>query len=166
MVLEIVNITDRMPAKPAYWPNGRMVVRRLASIRQIVIHHTVTPDMFDPAGIARYHVYSRQYPVVGYTYMIQTDGTIYQVNALSTVSWHVAGANTRSIGVALIGTFTLSPPGASQLEAAGRLIRHLHDLLGRPVPVVGHKEVPGNATACPGDTWLTWRKYLLPDGAT
>jgi hypothetical protein len=62
----------------------------------------------------------------------------------------------------LQGDFTVSPPPAAQLEAAKRLVNWLKAELG-DVDVLGHRQMPGAATACPGATWAQWLPYVSGD---
>ena len=129
--------------------------REPGTIQRIVIHHTATPASTTPQAIARYHVRERGWPGIGYHYVIAADGTVYQTNPPTSVSYHVRAFNPESIGIALVGDFTAEPPPATQLRAAAELIRSIRSLLGRELPVFGHRDL--NATQCPGNTWHEWR---------
>ena len=63
-----------------------------------MIHHSATDDG-SPEAYARYHVQTRGWPGIGYHFVIQKDGGIYQTNRLDTISYHVSGQNTNSIGI-------------------------------------------------------------------
>lgn len=141
-------------------PTKEYNTRSLDSVSDLVIHHTVSPDDRTSAQIAAYHVNGRGWPGIGYHYVIGGDGTIELVNYLDTISYHAAGANAYSVGIALKGNFTDTPPSKAQLQATGWLV----DELKRELPIVialGHKEVAGSATACPGDTWEEWRDRVV-----
>jgi N-acetyl-anhydromuramyl-L-alanine amidase AmpD len=140
-------------------PDNDYDTRRLSDITDLVIHHTVSPDDRTAAQIADYHVNSRGWPGIGYHYLISADGTIEQTNYLETVSYHAAGANNYSVGIALKGNFTDVWPTDVQLQATEWLVDNLqNDLIIDNV--LGHKEVAGSATACPGATWLEWKGVI------
>jgi N-acetyl-anhydromuramyl-L-alanine amidase AmpD len=95
------------------------------------------------------------------------DGTIYQVNYLTTKSFH-AGAlgddapsdeNVWSVGVALMGNFMRIPPSEAQQNAARWLVAYLKGLL-EVTDVRGHGSMPGASTKCPGDTEDDWLPYV------
>lgn len=159
-VPEIDNIAMALPRRPQNAPGGKIKQRKLERVEMLVIHHTVTPRIFPPENIARYHVYNRKYPAIAYHYVVEGDGTIYQTNPLTDVSWHTSGFNTMSIGIALTGTFMNGrEPTEKQCRSTSALVCYLQDLLGRDVPVRGHKQLV--QTACPGSTWANWSHKVL-----
>lgn len=121
--------------------------RKLSAIDTAVIHHSATTSG-SAQSYARYHVETNNWPGIGYHYVIDTDGTINQVNALTTVSFHVKNNNTRSVGICLTGNYETQQPPAVQIESAILLIRYLNGLLGRKLRIKGHGEL--QAKACPG----------------
>jgi len=117
----------------------------------LTIHHTVSPPDRSIESIAQYHV-NKGWPGIGYHFVIKDDGRIFRVNYLETISYHAGYGNPYSVGIALQGDFTNSPPPNAQLEAVRWLVNKLSgDLL--ITNVLGHKEMPGAATQCPGNTW-------------
>ena len=141
---------------------GYYAVRHLEAINLTVVHHTATRASLEPWEAAVYHVNTLEWPGIGYHYFIVPGGTIYQTNKLETVSYHAGNSNTKSIGVALAGNFYSGDGVGRPSLAQERSLRWLHNvhlpaMLGRSIPLLGHKEVPGAATACPGDNW-DWHK--------
>lgn len=128
-------------------PNERYATRSLSQIQQIVIHHSAT-NSGSAAAYANYHVEHRGWPGIGYHFVIDKDGTINQTNYLETVSYHVSGQNTRSIGICLTGNFDVQEPTASQINSLVRLIQHLSTQLGR-LPLKEHNDFA--AKSCPGE---------------
>ena len=66
---------------------------------------------------------------------------------------HVRGddLNNISIGICLVGDFTSAPPTARQISSLKALLMHLLQLTElQPSQIIGHKNLPGQATACPG----------------
>lgn len=85
---------------------------------RIVVHHTAsTPNSTNPAASVRaiylYHSYVREWRDIGYNYLIDQNGTIYEgkLGGDETQGYHAFGAaNRMSIGISLIGDFTSTTP--------------------------------------------------------
>lgn len=156
---QIPDITDSLPKHEDKTYTSRV----LEDIRNFIIHHTaVSPDV-GPEAIARYHVKRRDWPGIGYHFVVMADGTTHQTNRLETVSYHARQANPTSIGIAFAGNFMGTEPTATQLESGGRLLSYLMQKLNLTSDSIkGHKDfVP---TACPGNQWdtgTTWHDHLL-----
>ncbi len=117
----------------------------------IIIHHTGAEEK-DAQAVRAYHK-SLGWRDVGYHYLIERDGRVVPGRDLSLPGAHcrAGGMNYRGIGVACIGNFENHPPLPPQVEALAALLRRLlkeHGIL--PGNVLGHREVPGAATLCPG----------------
>lgn len=148
--MPITDLTAVLP-RTSPWPT------RTVPPDCIVIHHSVTPSDYPLDRIAEYHV-GRGYPGIAYHYAIPGDGAVYRCNPDDALSWHGHDGNT-GLGVVLLGDFTSAPPTEAQLVSAAWLVGYLRGLYG-PLPVLGHRDCGRAATACPGDTWLTWRERL------
>jgi len=152
---------------------------RFARVRRLVVHHTVTAnDDTDPAGTIRaiyaYHVQSRGWDDIGYNFLVDSNGNIYEgrysrplaqgelpngenTNGMGVIGAHAAGYNTGSAGVALLGNFSsVSPRPAAVVSLVNLLAwkadRHGIGPLGaaQGIPnIAGHRDV--GSTACPGD---------------
>ncbi len=158
----IVDIVDDLLKGSHYDVRRLYAVRHLEAINLTVVHHTATRASLDPWEAAIYHVNTLEWPGIAYHYFIVPGGTIYQTNKLETVSYHAGNSNTKSIGVALAGNFWSGDGVGRPSLAQERSLRWLHNVhlpavLGRSIPLLGHKEVPGAQTACPGDLW-DWHK--------
>lgn len=158
---EIADIVEELPKHAT----KRYATRPLSAIKALTIHHTVSPPDRAVAQIAAYHVTGKDWPGIGYHFVISDTGKIYQTNRLETKSYHAGSAepgdeNLWSVGIALQGDFTEAPPPPAQLDAARWLVGWLKGQLPIEV-VVGHREMPGAATACPGATYLEWLPGLV-----
>lgn len=138
----MVRLVGKLPVHPSF----RYGTRDLSQVDQIIFHHTAGSQ--GPKAIADYHVQTNGWPGIGYHFVIDAHGTIYQTNELSTLSYHCKGQNTRSIGIALIGNFELTEPSPQQYEAARQLVRDLRKQLPQIDSIAPHKQY--RATACPG----------------
>ena len=152
--LTINNIVDELTKHST----KTYATRDVQDIDTIVIHHTVSPPDRTIDSIAQYHVNSNDWPGIGYHYVINGIGEIFQTNHLNTVSYHVGDHNDDTIGIALQGDFTDNPPTDEQLKSTKQLIIHLRGLL-TGTDVKPHREL--TATQCPGNTVDQWFDSLL-----
>jgi N-acetylmuramoyl-L-alanine amidase len=120
---------------PAYYPAQVMTV-----------HHTATRNNdSDPAAtvraIYRYHAVDRGWGDIGYHYLIDESGRVYEGRWSGTdgdpahdasgnmvTAAHVGGFNSGNLGIALLGTLTTRPPTTA---ARAALEEVLADLAGR-----------------------------------
>lgn len=98
----------------------------MRDIRAIVIHCSATPDgkPFTIADIDRWHR-ERGWRKVGYHRVIHVDGSVHVGRKLKEIGAHVAGQNSHTVGICMIGTrrFTLAQWGAlANLVAELRLL--------------------------------------------
>jgi N-acetyl-anhydromuramyl-L-alanine amidase AmpD len=117
----------------------------------IIVHHTGAEER-DAGQVRRYHL-SLGWRDVGYNFIIEREGRVVEGRPLDVPGAHCRAGdmNRRSIGVALIGDLDCRPPTWMQAEALASLLRELmakHRI--PPARVLGHREVAGAATACPG----------------
>jgi N-acetyl-anhydromuramyl-L-alanine amidase AmpD len=140
----------------------RYRMRSLAGIKYLVIHHTGVDADSTPSEIARYHVNVRDWPGIGYHFVVSQDGTIYQTNNLATMAYNVARRNHEVVGICLPGDFNTHPPRKAQIGAARKLLEALRLQLPK-TEIVGHREIalPGHETTCPGDTFLAGPRWKV-----
>jgi N-acetyl-anhydromuramyl-L-alanine amidase AmpD len=134
--------------------------------KYIIIHHSATDEgsslSFDKAHI------SRGWHGVGYHFVIDNgskgkdDGQIEvsprwlkQENG----SHCKAGSmNTKAIGICLVGDFSREAPTPRQMDALVYLVNRLRKYYGIPIGrIMGHGQVPGASTECPG-TNFPWEE--------
>jgi hypothetical protein len=156
--------------------------RTFHPLRQIFVHHSAGSN-YDRNGAATmraiyaYHTQTRGWCDIGYNFVIDWSGTIYEGRwARNYASWethdsedyrdrvvagaHVAGFNSGSVGISLMGNFTsVGPPAAMKQSLKAMLAweagRHelnptgTHSFNGRTLRVIaGHRDA--GQTACPG----------------
>jgi N-acetylmuramoyl-L-alanine amidase len=147
MDYKIQNIVAQLPKHP----KKQYSKRSLSQITQAVIHHSATPMNAigsRPQVYARYHIDNRGWAGIGYHFVIQPDGSIFQTNLLETVSNHVQNANTKSIGICLSGNFDTEKPTDAAYGAAVWLVKALNGQLGRELGIHAHNEYANKS--CPG----------------
>ncbi len=146
MQYNIKDIVGSLPKGKGAYPS-----RALSKITQVVVHHSATKSTLpgsNPTAYANFHVSNRGWPGIGYHFVIQRDGTIFQTNLLTTVSNHVQGANTKSIGICLSGNFDEEQPTPEALGALVHVIRYLNTQLGKTLGIHAHNEYAPKS--CPG----------------
>lgn len=162
---------------PTNWPP------EYATPTKFIIHHTVSPNDQDGYQAVRaiyyYHANTRGWDDIGYNYLIDNQGRIFEGRYGGTndagqtvVGGHALQYNYGSIGVALIGTYSEVEPPAPTLDALVDLLVAQgleHDigpydegpLAGTDFEygVLGHRDVLPGHTVCPGQAAYN----LLPD---
>jgi hypothetical protein len=157
----IKDLIDTLP----HHSTKKYKTRSLDAIEYLVIHHSAVPPTVGPQRIAQYHITRQDWPGIGYHFLVGADGTLYQGNALETVSHHAANMNTASVGICFLGSFMKEVPPQAQIQTGAHLTAWLMQELGIPLDKVrGHKEFMD--TACPGTQWLTgekWKEILFQE---
>lgn len=143
--IDIRNVVGSLPKHSS----KRYATRVVTAIRMVVIHHSGGASG-SPEQFARQHVDDNDWPGIGYHFVVDKDGTIYQTNDLTTKSYHARDANGYALGVCCIGNFNFEYPTEAQLSSLTVLIPYLNTLLVKKLEIVGHGSAPGNQTSCPG----------------
>ncbi len=130
------------------------------NIRYLIIHHTATArDATDFDGVKKYHVEARGWDDIGYHYFIGADGVVQPGRAENVVGAHCRAdeMNHKSLGVCLAGHFDFEAPTIAQLTSLAMVVRGLMKKYGVPAEnVLGHGEVRGAETSCPGTALRRW----------
>jgi hypothetical protein len=129
---------------------------------EFVVHYSAGPTSQTPKQIQAFHMNSNGWSDIGYNFLVDTRGRIYEGRGWLVVGAHADGHNTSGIGVCFIGR------NGDATAAAKRSIRALYDEArrrkGRALAKRGHGQLPGQATACPGTQLLNWVKAGMPAG--
>ena len=154
-----------------------------AGVRFAVVHHTAGKNGYSRTeaaaivkGIQLFHVQGNGWNDIGYNFLVDRFGTIYEGRYggidRNVVGAHAMGFNTGSVGIALLGTYEDVAPSAAAQEAIAQIVAWRLDLAhvdptafltfisggsdryasGLPVllnGVTGHRDT--GFTACPGD---------------
>jgi hypothetical protein len=103
------------------------------TVRFAVVHHTAGSNSYTRAqsasivrGIQRYHVLANGWDDIGYNFLVDKYGQIFEGRYggvdRNVVGAHAQGFNTGSAGIALIGTYESNAPSAAARSALSRLI--------------------------------------------
>ncbi|MFH1533572.1 MAG: N-acetylmuramoyl-L-alanine amidase [Nitrospirota bacterium] len=136
-------------------------------VKKIIIHHTATTkNLSDPEQAIRdiyyYHAVTKGWGDIGYNYIIDTKGNIYEgrYGGEGVIGAHAGLANTGSIGIAVLGNYDTTSVPEVVTQAFGKLISikaKVHGIdpegysmfRGQNMPnIFGHKDVMN--TSCPG----------------
>ena len=135
-------------------------VDRPATTR-IVIHHTAGPADQSVESIHNYHKRERGWLGIGYNVIQTEDGQWHAGRGLDKQGAHATGYNDTSIGISLIGNFEATDLPDHRWDSLVRMCRYLMDRYGLvSEDVVGHGELPGASTACPGVDMDALRREL------
>jgi flagellar hook assembly protein FlgD len=167
------------------------------SVRFAMIHHTAGTNGYsrDEAaaivrGIQLYHVKSNGWNDIGYNFLVDRFGTVYEGRfggvERNVIGAHARGFNTGSTGIAVLGTYGGAPPSRAALESVAKLVAWRLDLAhvdptgvftfisggserfrtGVPVllrAVSGHRDT--GFTTCPGDAFYAQLNALAMEAA-
>ncbi|MFJ1975053.1 peptidoglycan recognition protein [Streptomyces sp. NPDC087903] len=140
-------LTEQQRAKPYIGPRPRIVTRRgwganeklrergfvyTKKVKAAFVHHTASGNGYRCSqvpsvirGIYRYHVRSMGWRDVGYNFLVDKCGTVYEGRAggvaKPVLGAHTLGFNSNSMGIAVIGTFGSAKPPAAAVTAVARL---------------------------------------------
>lgn len=161
--LKIVKkVTADSDGKTYTWP-----LEYPEKISKIIIHHTATTkDLDNPKAAIRniyyWHTMTRGWGDIGYNYIIDTEGNIYEGRAGGemVVGAHAGQGNIGSIGIAVLGNYQDNEVPQPVVDSLTKLIRAKAELYNidptgtsefRGVErenVFGHRDVM--STSCPG----------------
>ncbi|MFJ3800693.1 peptidoglycan recognition protein [Streptomyces sp. NPDC090088] len=195
--LSELNDTDALLARPYIGPRPKIVTRRgwgadeslrergfvyTGKIKAAFVHHTASGNGYTCSqapsvirSIYRYHVVSMGWRDIGYNFLVDKCGTIYEGRAGGVAKAvrgaHTLGFNNNSMGIAVIGTYGSHKPSAAAVTAVAKLTAWKLGLFGanpkgktylksgggnlypkgknvRLNVISGHRD--GYATECPG----------------
>jgi N-acetylmuramoyl-L-alanine amidase len=126
----------------------------MRKINRLVVHCSDTPTGRDvsAADIRRWHTDPKPkgngWKDIGYSHVVRIDGTIELGRPIEQVGSHVAGHNSDSLGICLVGRDKFS------YEQYHNLCVLLKSLMAQfnlsPKDVYGHREL-ANGKSCPGN---------------
>ncbi|WP_345017297.1 N-acetylmuramoyl-L-alanine amidase [Streptomyces shaanxiensis] len=190
-------LTQEQRAKPHIGPRPRVVTRRgwganeswrekqftyTKKVKAAFVHHTATGTKYSCSqvpslirGIYRYHVKSMGWRDLGYNFLVDKCGNIYEGRAggaaKPVLGAHTRGFNSNSMGIAVLGSYGSAKPSGAAVRGIARLTAWKLGLFGvnpraktylksgggnlyrkgknvRLNTISGHRD--GFSTACPG----------------
>ena len=133
--------------------------------KYIAVHCAATPAGMD-IGVKEIDRWHRQkgFLKVGYHYVIRIDGTIELGRDEDEIGAHVQGYNAVSIGVCLVGGVDADDVSKAENNFTKEQFSTLRTLLERlqiqypDAEVLGHRDFPDVAKACPSFDVRAWLK--------
>ncbi|MCS6870347.1 MAG: peptidoglycan recognition family protein [Anaerolineae bacterium] len=122
-----------------------------------VIHHSfpLLRDSGTMRALQDLHMQTRRWADIGYHFGIDGAGRVYEGRDIRVRGASVAGYNTGTLGIVLMGNFEVESPSGAQLFALQRLLHWLKQTYTL-THLAGHYEF-NPTTACPGKNM---RPYL------
>lgn len=115
----------------------------------VVVHHSAMPPSEGPRDIQRMHMHRRGFLDIGYHFVIDGQGRIYEGRNLAVHGAHVKGHNAGTLGIALMGNYEESEPASEQMARLKWLVRDL--MAKHPLThLAGHSDFLPGKTLCPG----------------
>ncbi|XP_064614109.1 peptidoglycan-recognition protein SC2-like [Liolophura sinensis] len=138
--------------------------------KYIFVHHSATHGCHTQSSCAQevrsfqnYHMDSKHYSDIEYSFLIGEDGNVYEGRGWDMVGAHTLGHNHDGLGFCVIGTFTHQLPNDAAMSALKRLIGCAVTMgkVTSTYTLKGHRDV--RPTECPGqklyDVIRTWPHY-------
>ncbi|MFD7893520.1 N-acetylmuramoyl-L-alanine amidase [Streptomyces sp. NPDC059743] len=112
------------PEEPSYLPGGK--------IKAVVVHHTAESNGYTCAeapavvrGIYAYHVKQLGWKDIGYNFLVDKCGTIYEGRKggvdLPVMGAHAYGFNSETTGISVLGTYTDVAPSEAAMVSVARI---------------------------------------------
>lgn len=138
----IPRVTQMKPAS-GY---SRLTVHHAGSV--VNTHVEQNDVIMDLRGIQEVHL-QKSYGDIGYHFIIDYAGRIWEGRSLAFQGAHVSGMNEENAGIMLLGNFEKQTPSTDQITSLFRLVRGLQHRYAIP-----HKSIYGHCdlglSVCPG----------------
>lgn len=149
-------------------------------VQFLYVHHTYEPSSpclsfptcsRDMRAMQRYHQEERGWSDIGYSFVVGSDGYIYEGRGWNYLGRHTRGHNAIGYGVSIIGNYTATLPSRHAMNLLRhRLVQCAVDRggLAANFTIHGHRQVV-NYTSCPGDAFFSeirrWEHFRETDAA-
>ncbi len=148
----------------AAWAQGPpdfSVMNPMLPIRYVTVHHdgldrletgTSRPEMASRIDLYRVGHRSKGWGDIGYHFVIDRAGVIWEGRNLKWQGAHVKDRNEGNIGILVMGNFEIQQPTPAQLASLRTHLRAVCTYYSVPsTRVFSHREWPGAQTLCPGE---------------
>ena len=162
---DALSVWPPMVPRSAWDPDGECQPRAAPgyapSVERVYVHHTAIFPQYSPEetddlvrAMCVFHVERRGFDDLGYNFLIDAYGRIYQGRAggilRPVIGAHASGFNTGSAGIALIGDFDTHAVPPAALDSLDRLTAWLFEWHGiDPYAVTAHVSTGGATTPHP-----------------
>ncbi|MFF9646239.1 peptidoglycan recognition protein family protein [Kitasatospora aureofaciens] len=124
------------------------------------VHYSDGPTTQTLRSIQNYHMDSNGWSDIGYNFLVDTSGRIFEGRGWYLQGAHAYGANTTHIGVCFIGESGDATDIA--LSAIRSMYEKACDMAGHVLAKTYHGMLPGNSTDCPGAQLRAWVQNGMP----
>uniref|UniRef100_H0W5Q4 Peptidoglycan recognition protein 2 n=1 Tax=Cavia porcellus TaxID=10141 RepID=H0W5Q4_CAVPO len=140
----------------------------------LYVHHTFEPALpcttfkrcaADMRSMQRFHQGERHWSDIGYSFVVGSDGYVYEGRGWHWVGAHTFGYNSHGFGVAIVGDFSKTLPSKEVLRTVSHVLPSCAvraGLLRGDYGVLGHRQLV-RTTECPGDALFlqlrTWPHF-------
>ncbi|KAK3106014.1 hypothetical protein FSP39_010927, partial [Pinctada imbricata] len=127
-------------------------------VGMVFIHHTdglgcttVERCVSILKGIQRFHIDTRGWDDIAYSFLVGDDGRIYEGRGWRRVGSHTKGYNSRSLAISVMGSFSNVVPNKAALDAVRSLLTCARNAgyIDSSYTLYGHRDV--GITECPGE---------------
>ncbi|GAA2622745.1 hypothetical protein GCM10010425_17090 [Streptomyces spororaveus] len=118
------------------------------------VHYSDGPTSQTVRAIQNYHMDGQGWSDIGYNFLVDRDGRIYEGRGWDVVGAHATGHNTTHIGACFIGYDGDATPRA--LSALRALYNAANANTGRTLTPTWHGGLSGQSTQCPGPGLRAW----------
>nr|XP_016846275.1 PREDICTED: N-acetylmuramoyl-L-alanine amidase [Anolis carolinensis] len=145
-------------------------------LNSVYVHHTSTPSKpcqtfsvcaADMRSMQRFHQDVRGWDDIGYSFIVGSDGYLYQGRGWHWVGAHTLGYNSKGFGVSFIGDYMKTLPATFALELLKNNFLQCAvrgSRLQANYTIYGHRQMVLN-TSCPGDRLFqeieTWKRFKV-----
>ena len=134
----------------------RITVHHSAEVPGTLLDGSIADSTLALRKIQRTHVNHRSFGDIGYHFLVDAAGRVFEGRSMRWQGAHAGGVlNRQNIGVCLLGDFQHRPPSARALASLSRLLDDLR--AEHPIPagtVRGHSDL--KQTLCPGGALTRW----------
>lgn len=135
-------------------------------LTSIVVHHSALEFYHGPREIQRLHMHRVGFADVGYHFLIDGLGQVYEGRPFSVRGTHTGGFNTGTVGICLLGNFEVVHPPTAQIQTLMTLINYLAPAF-LITHMAGHRDFQPGATVCPGaNLWPLLREIASQTGVS
>ncbi len=152
---------DRKRVPRSEWTQARPDVddvNMMNGVNRITLHHegmeAITTTSYrktleEVRAIRHSHVHARGWSDIGYHFIVDRAGRVWEGRPIRYQGAHVTGHNKHNVGVVALGNFNRQSPTEEQIQGMVRIVRKLQAKYDVPADqIYTHREL--GSTACPG----------------
>ncbi|MFC8388311.1 peptidoglycan recognition protein [Streptomyces sp. NPDC057238] len=153
------------PEEPGYLPGGK--------IKAVVVHHTAESNDYTCAqapavvrGIYAYHVKQLGWKDVGYNFLVDKCGTVYEGRKggvdRPVMGAHAYGFNAETTGISVLGTYTSTAPSTAAMTSVARIAAWKLGQYGVAPSGTATLTAGDSGRSYSGKTWAKGARLTLP----